>query len=415
MRSNDTPLKSVSEDDLDRRIFAQNFARGILEVDVREEGFVAALTGPWGSGKSTTINFIAHYLKQIHVNDALESRGINFSFEYLDSLHDQYQKLKFYDEESRPNRSIQLLSFEKNYVKETISKILKPEEDIDDIYEYSLEYHKMELENPFTVVHFSPWHFSSCTETTTAIIEELFSVIENSFGQEQYAFAEMYAGEIFRVTALAAATSLGVSGFEQVIKTFSKKAPISLLQSKENLSNSLKRQKNKKIFFIIDDLDRLSPEEASSILSSIKGITNLPNVIYLLSYDQREFSRIVAKSIGRSRHEYGASFLEKIVQFSKNLPMPTSSQIEKIFQRKIVTILSDQDIEIDNDRMAAAWEFSIRHYINTPRDANRLANNYSMSINSLKDRTDPTDLLLISTLEIFEPDVHQNLKNYIWP
>jgi|Deesub1362A_J573_1020465.scaffolds.fasta_scaffold00027_176 predicted KAP-like P-loop ATPase len=59
----DTPLQVPEQDRLGVAKFSKILADAILKMDA-EEGFVFALNGPWGSGKTTTINFVLHYLKQ---------------------------------------------------------------------------------------------------------------------------------------------------------------------------------------------------------------------------------------------------------------------------------------------------------------------------------------------------------------
>lgn len=61
----DTPLMLPDKDRLGRAEFAKSLANAILQMDA-EEGFVFALNGHWGSGKTTTINFVLHYLKEEH-------------------------------------------------------------------------------------------------------------------------------------------------------------------------------------------------------------------------------------------------------------------------------------------------------------------------------------------------------------
>ena len=59
---NDVPLSDPAEDGLHRRPFAEHLADSILAIDPIE-GFVFALTGPWGSGKTTILNFTERLLK----------------------------------------------------------------------------------------------------------------------------------------------------------------------------------------------------------------------------------------------------------------------------------------------------------------------------------------------------------------
>lgn len=60
----DVPLTDPSQDLLGRSQFARGLAQGILQMDA-ENGFVVALHGPWGSGKSTTLNFVLHHIDEL--------------------------------------------------------------------------------------------------------------------------------------------------------------------------------------------------------------------------------------------------------------------------------------------------------------------------------------------------------------
>ncbi|MBD2770549.1 KAP family NTPase [Iningainema tapete] len=59
----DNPLVEPQQDRLGYAPFAQHLAESICNMSVAE-GFVMAVYGSWGSGKSTLMNFIVHYLKQ---------------------------------------------------------------------------------------------------------------------------------------------------------------------------------------------------------------------------------------------------------------------------------------------------------------------------------------------------------------
>jgi len=59
----DTPLLDPDEDRLGRKEFARFLAQAILKMNA-DEGFVFALNGPWGSGKTTVINFVLHFIEK---------------------------------------------------------------------------------------------------------------------------------------------------------------------------------------------------------------------------------------------------------------------------------------------------------------------------------------------------------------
>ena len=62
MLNSDLPIKSSSEDVLNRNSFAENLAKVLLEYNV-SEGFAIGIYGKWGSGKTSVINMILEHIE----------------------------------------------------------------------------------------------------------------------------------------------------------------------------------------------------------------------------------------------------------------------------------------------------------------------------------------------------------------
>ena len=60
----DLPLTDPAQDTLGYAPFAQQLAKSVTQM-ASSEGLVLAIYGPWGSGKTTAINFIQHYLNAL--------------------------------------------------------------------------------------------------------------------------------------------------------------------------------------------------------------------------------------------------------------------------------------------------------------------------------------------------------------
>ena len=58
-----------------------------------------------------------------------------------------------------------------------------------------------------------------------------------------------------------------------------------LSELKDKLAKSL-RELNHRFVVTIDDVDRLEPAEVIEILRLVRSVVDLPNIIYLLCYDQ---------------------------------------------------------------------------------------------------------------------------------
>ena len=61
--NSDRPIERLEDDRLGRRSFAESVARHILATR-SEHGFTAAITGEWGSGKTSVLNMIEETLER---------------------------------------------------------------------------------------------------------------------------------------------------------------------------------------------------------------------------------------------------------------------------------------------------------------------------------------------------------------
>lgn len=80
-----------------------------------------------------------------------------------------------------------------------------------------------------------------------------------------------------------------------------------------------KKDSNKKLVILIDDLDRCNPEAALKLLEGIKVYLNLKNCVTVFAIDQRQIEQALKKALD----VYDArEYLEKICQDIYHLPLP---------------------------------------------------------------------------------------------
>ena len=78
---------------------------------------------------------------------------------------------------------------------------------------------------------------------------------------------------------------------------------------------------------IIDDIDRLSPDEALGVFRLVKSVGRLPNVMYLLVFERE----LAEKMIQERYPSEGPQFLEKIIQAGFELPAPLQTDLNALF------------------------------------------------------------------------------------
>lgn len=91
--------------------------------------------------------------------------------------------------------------------------------------------------------------------------------------------------------------------------------------------DTLKKQLNgKKIIIAIDDIDRANPHLIHQLLLSLREILDLPCFAFILSMDRDRVAKAISKA--HPSYGTGHEFLEKIIDFPYFLPQPTQEQIE---------------------------------------------------------------------------------------
>ena len=429
MRHQDNPITVPSEDLLDRTEFAESMARSIRFIDASKSGFVLGLTGEWGGGKSSVIALIKYFLSKIEIVDLAQGGTSEIRHDNYDEYFVLYKNVEFI-----------ILSLEaqgkspsmtpRSYLINSFDKVLKDDEKSNKAYEYWRMSCLYEAKKKVKFVDFSPWLFSNNAELATTMLTEIGRSIGAGFGlQVQVAFrryAERFA-EFAPLVGAGVDVLIPGGGFSFASTATSMLARKSvdqltgptLADLKSDLETALSSLGDRKLLVVLDDLDRLLPNEALQIASIVKGLGSLPNVIYLMSYHANRFEKLIAQAIlggahiSRNRDE-GFQYLEKIIQYKRNLPHLDSSYLADMFWSEINEIIQNSEsASIEERDLAEIWENITRHYIKGPRDVKRLSNALTISVPALREAVDIADLLVVETLSLFDPDVYEFVRNEI--
>jgi predicted KAP-like P-loop ATPase len=257
------------------------------------------------------------------------------------------------------------------------------------------------------------------SELATALLSELARALGEKLGPGiQKAFASLLGrlGELAPIAGAGIDLATG-SGAGKIVSagiTWSSKAATAqttgptLEELRERLRSLLRALKDKRILVIIDDLDRLMPNEAKEMIGLVKSLGDLPNVIYLLSYDEKNLTKLISHTTPLDGHNY----LKKIVQYPIHLPPISRGGLAKIFDADLSEILPPLDSD-QKERIGYTWQYIFKHYLTTPRDVRLYINSLAVSLSSQKDHVDPIDLILLELLRLHEPELYFWIVNHI--
>lgn len=269
------------------------------------------------------------------------------------------------------------------------------------------------------VVEFEPWMYSGSGRLVSLLFRQISYTISGWQGivKRHIAKVSKTASDIadfmsdMDVASLQAANKTIAKGFKEVAEVLdpSSKDVESLSKQRRKLQKKLNKSATRIIVFI-DDLDRLMDDEVTDVMRAVKAVGDLPYMTYVLLYDRDS----VTRSLDKSCHGKGDEYLEKIVQVPIGLPEPVKEVVLDRLKDELHNIVGEQDTprsyggsSDSSSRMRTIYESCVIPFVNNMRDVNRLINEFSLRYQVLKDDVETEDLLGITSLEVFNPDLHE--------
>jgi predicted KAP-like P-loop ATPase len=338
------PEKPINSFDDKKDLFgykkiAKEIALSILRLQ-SDSGYVLAINGKWGAGKSSFLYYIKQYLTD-HYNDL----------------------------------SIPLSS----------KKVI--------------------------TLKFDPWLFSGHQD----IINQFFIQLQSSLIQKKKLSSKTlkvlndffrYGSELRKVATLESQVAgWAFTGLNTITQVKIRSSVRSISELKDEIKKELPNLDDK-IVIIIDDIDRLIPEEICELFRAIKAIGDFPNIVYLLAYDQDIVSLALEcehthqyQDIN-SRGYYGIKYLEKIVQFTVNIPDIKETQFKMFLDEILFNRIFKDSLQylIEPNRWNMQYQCGVKFIVNTPRSAIRLYNALQLLYPSVKNEVNPVDFILLEVI-----------------
>lgn len=272
--------------------------------------------------------------------------------------------------------------------------------------------HHLDLKDPdLTVVEFQSWLYRTEADLVAAFFRELYSALKPALARSGKTFSKLGA-------IVAGAGSMAVTTGEPTAEVIGKalKLATSTLQKHiesgddtTQLQQRVRKELDKqprKFLFIVDDLDRLSPDQALTVFRLIKSVGRLPKVMYLLAFDRVTTERAVADKFPSE----GPHYLEKIVQAGFELPPISVSLFDSMLRKRLDEIFSDFEPDA-TFRSHKLYRDGVLSEIRTVRDIKRLTSMLSVTWGAVHGEVDDVDFLLMETLRLFRPHVYDAIRN----
>lgn len=327
--SSDRPDSDPENDLFGHAPFAKSLSDSICNYP-GSDGIVFALYGPWGSGKSTVLSYVEHYIG------------------------------------------------------------LCPEDD-----------------RP-VIVKFNPWWFSGQEKLARAFLEQLQAVLPTK--SEQFKkLGDLFADFAEGIGGVVDLTGL-TGGFGSAVGKIlgkTKREPKDIPAIKDSISAIL-ADAGQRILVMVDDIDRLSPDEVRQLFAVIKALADFPNVVYLLAFDREVASEAIESQTGLR----GPEFLEKIIQVPFELPPVDRTALRGALFQRLEEVLGELPAEtFDQSYWTNVYHDGLDPLIEVPRDVVRLTNTLMVTFPAVVGEVNVVDFIALETLRVFLPDVYDEIRS----
>ncbi|WP_341229221.1 KAP family P-loop NTPase fold protein [Nocardioides salarius] len=328
----DDPISSLSEDDLQRGPFAKQVAVVLDEVGAASAtSTVIAVTGPWGSGKTSILKLALQHLKLA----------------------------------------------------------------------------------AWRIAWLNPWALSGPDAVTHELIASIASVMPDDKAsrriKETLIRYNDYATPLF-------ALAPGGKVLEAWQKTANaRRETNSLDRISRDLSRRLQESPHR-ILIVIDDIDRLQPDELLALFKSVRVLGRLPNVHYLLAFDQDTLLHVLAQtSLAHGDESRALAFLEKLVTVRLDQPPIRTEQADEMLDTAIRAVLTRASINPTEDqtrRLVLEREELLVPLLTEPRKITRYIaqlHGYLPLVGA--EQLDFVDFFVLTYLRLAHPRLYQALAD----
>jgi len=347
-----------------------------LEINSSQKGFVIGVQAKWGQGKSSLLNLVARRIK------GLENFVI---LRYNPWLVPEANHISVFFHE--------------------LAKVAKDKKSDTEIQ------NKIRIYGAITAL----------IETTKSSYEKIYDTLalvfasvvlgSSSFGAPRWILISMVIVLILTMVVKIIHPLIEAKWKKLKSQTTDKKT---LSELKKELNTDLQASGIRYVV-ILDDIDRLPPDQICEIFQIVKNNGDLANISYILAYDKEVVQEVLAQKYSNLYR----SFPEKIVQIEFALPYPDRVKLNEFFLENIYKslkrILPVAVYEgFDHVRLENYYFIYLQHFFSSLREAKRILNAIQFNLNHMVNgdhlEVNPIDFIIMELFRIQLPKLYEFMR-----
>ncbi len=262
------------------------------------------------------------------------------------------------------------------------------------------------------IVHFNPWWISGSDRLLDHFFKQFLSAFQTNKIQKGVQNLQPLLGLLESFSSALEAvpepkTKLFVKGLRILVSVLNRKPEKDLHTLRQEINKILEKFPGR-IIVLIDDIDRLRPDEIRLVFRLVKAVANFPKTIYVLGYDES----YVIRAVGDGDAQSGREYLDKIVQLPLTLPAPDRSSLNELFFEDLKDILMDAPEHLYKEHeFRILYDEAMTQFLNTPRNVRRFLNLLRATYPLVRGEVNAVDFIGIQALRLFVPSTYEFVAN----
>lgn len=201
---------------------------------------------------------------------------------------------------------------------------------------------------------------------------------------------------------------LGLLGQYEWTRPIESLLTLLLPEKDEQAINAALYSIGRRVYVVIDDLDRLTGEEIIEVLKLVDRNASFNNVVFVMAYDKEYVNNVLSKHLS---HGLDHSFIDKYVAWEVTLPEVDS----EILKEKMKSYLEDHLFDLskqEKERVLEGWRYVddiVIGYLESVRHLKRYLNLMIHRYRQVYNKVDPADFFLLSLLQYRYLGIYNNL------
>ncbi len=258
------------------------------------------------------------------------------------------------------------------------------------------------------IIDFNPWWFDDRKQLAGQFLKQFKSTLK--LETKVLRDAGDLMSEYSDALGYAVAYSTGIPLLNKVVSwilKLLKRKPQDVPKLKGEIAAALKNGK-RRFLIVIDDIDRLSPDEIREVFKVVKALADFPNIVYMLAFDKS----VVVDALEQSMKIDGESYLEKIIQTSFLLPVVDKRRLQRKLFSELESLVDGVDSRLfDSTYWGNVFVEGLAPFFTKPRDVVRYVNSLAVTFPALRNEVNVTDFFALEALRIFLPDLYETIRD----